>query len=403
MSKLFKINLSNSISPHWLKEKSFHTSVLDGLTLKSGFKAEEVLATYSVDGESEKPLIIKKRDGNIEYLFDVKKTIEKLKTESYPGSQLAIPITARLPFDYNKFPMWFIGLMSKVMTSKINIESLPKFPSYPLDVSSDIFEHTLNSGSVYKWPNNKKYAVSFSHDVDTPWLFKNEYWFRSFKNAEEKNNVRSVWYVVPKDISSKIVKDGLKFLVKDDHEIGAHGYDHDPGLPNLSYDRMLLKLKKSHEILSEFKSDGIGYRAPWLTRNKNLYKVLSEAGYMYDSSLPTTNWERNNVLSNNGCCSVFPFYREGLPVVPVSLPLDGMYYAFGKSPEEFWEWMFVLTQNIKKIGGVAMVITHLQPHNSANEAMLKAYENFVRKISNDNEAWIALPQDIVKWHKNLNP
>lgn len=395
--QLFKIDISALISPEWLEERTFYTSILEDIISYEIDSDTEILATYQKEGcQTPKPLIIKRGNIGVKFLFDVKKTIESLKSESYPGSHLAIPITAKLPFDYNKFPIWLIGLISKVMTTKIEISDLPKFPRYPLDVTTDIFEQIYKSNFKSIWPNKKKYAVVFSHDVDTPWLFQNEYWFRKYKEAEEKYNVRSAWYVVPLDVKKKKFKEALKQLIKDGHEIGAHGYDHNPALPNLPPKKLFEKLKLSHDIISEYKNDGVGYRSPWLIRNQNLYRILTEVGYLYDSSIPTTDFQRNNSLSNNGCCSVFPFIREGVPVIPVTLPPDGLYYSLNKSPSEFWNWIYELTMNIKKIGGVAMIITHLQPHHSANEAMLKGYGNFINKITMDKDAWIPLPQEIIR-------
>ena len=218
-----------------------------------------------------------------------------------------------------------------------------------------------------------------------------------FIRAEEDNGVTSAWYVVPLDVKNTSVRDGIKTLVQSGHEIAAHGYDHKPSLASMPQHTLAEKLKKSHDIISGATGSGsLGYRAPWGSRNDNLYEAIRRAGFFYDSSAPTADYHRNNKHSNNGCCTVFPFIRNGVPVLPLSMPFDVAYASFGISPLAYWNWVFKLTEQVKKAGGVVVITTHLQPHYSGNEQMLAGYRTLIEKLAGDSDAWITLPKNVIK-------
>ncbi len=397
MHQLYKIKLSPSIAPSW-SNGEFNLPVLSGLQQGTIPADAEVLATYSTDSINDAPLIIKK-NGEVSFLFDINETTSILKEERYPGAELAFPITSRLPFDYTKFPMWFIGLMSRVLTGKADLSTLPPFPQYPMDFSADILD-SISGQKQVTWPEGKKYAVVFTHDVDTEWLFKNDDWLKRYKDCEERSGIRSAWYTVPLAIKAAKTKQWLKTMHSDGHEIGAHGYDHNATLPNLPMPKLQKQLSSSFDIISSLiQSDEIGYRAPWLTRNKNLCIALQKAGYLYDTSFPTSDFQRNNPVANNGVCTVFPFVREGLPILPVSVPQDVMYISLAKAPLDFYKWINELTKEVKKTGGVAVISTHLQPHHSANEPMLEGYKYITETLGADKDAWHTTPRELIKHYK----
>lgn len=393
---MYKIILSKTIKPSWLDEDYFFIPCLEDINLMEDVQESQVLATFQREQQKECPLIIKNSSG-VKLLFNIEKTIRTILLEGYLKEGINHGIFAKLPFDYNKLPMWFIGLMAKVLTKKINIEDLPKFPMYPLDYSVDILKHLEPSYSPLSWPQDKKYAVCFTHDVDTEWIFKNPYWLDRFRDIEEENNIRSAWYVVPKEIKSKKTREQLSDLVGAGHEIGAHGYTHDPGLPHYPQPKLKLYLQISYETIKSFAPDqNIGYRAPWLARNQAMFETLAEAGFSYDSSVPASDFNGGNVITNNGCCTVFPYKNANITILPVTIPLDVASRSLQKNPIEFYDWVYGIVAKIKKVGGVVVITTHTSPHLSANKNMLDGYAYFIQKIVSDKDAWITLPHQLVK-------
>lgn len=76
----------------------------------------------------------------------------------------------------------------------------------------------------------------------------------------------------------------MKKIVDDNHEIAAHGYLHEE-FDTLSISEERDIIEKSTRVLKEFTEKIHGFRAPYFKLSKNTLKLLTEAGYIYDSSL----------------------------------------------------------------------------------------------------------------------
>lgn len=127
------------------------------------------------------------------------------------------------------------------------------------------------------------------------------------------------------------------WVYKKDVNYAVHGYRH------LDHSRMTLDEQKSHlekavEIFTEFGAGRRGFRAPYLKVNEETLGLLSEMGFLYDSSC-SFYWD---VLSKDRADPQvqrildyyqpkgdhshrsLPFFEEGLLRIPVSLPDDEM-------------------------------------------------------------------------------
>ena len=340
-------------------------------------------------------------EGRYEFFFDIAATLELIRYEKYPGSILQDPITTFLPFDYTRLPMWLIGMAYRMLRKPIDFKELPNFPSYPTDHSADILFFMVHGKPSILWPDQKRYAVVFTHDVDTGWIFNTpdgREWLEAFASAEERCGIRSAWYCVPCSMKTVQSEKGLNRLAQMGHEIGVHGLTHDANLPKLSLKQLQEKLTCAKEMMAPYSIEGeMGYRAPWLSRSETIYQALSASEYLYDTSSPNADCLRNNSESNNGCCTFFPFRREDLIVLPVTVPQDAMRVNLGMSPEQFWDWILNLVSKVKEVGGIAVVSTHIQPHHSANHPMLDGYRHVVSILSNDSQAWVTLPKEAAQW------
>ncbi|MCU0284998.1 MAG: polysaccharide deacetylase family protein [Acidobacteria bacterium] len=80
----------------------------------------------------------------------------------------------------------------------------------------------------------------------------------------------------------------VRMILKDHHEVGSHGYVHEPGqaLDLLPYEKQLAHLKKSKQILEDISGqEVISFRAPALRVNHFTAAALVEAGFKIDSSV----------------------------------------------------------------------------------------------------------------------
>jgi peptidoglycan/xylan/chitin deacetylase (PgdA/CDA1 family) len=76
----------------------------------------------------------------------------------------------------------------------------------------------------------------------------------------------------------------VKEIVSDNHELGAHGYLHEY-FDQLSSFQERIIIEKMTDPLKKFTNQVKGFRAPYWQLSPNTLKFISEAGYIYDSSL----------------------------------------------------------------------------------------------------------------------
>jgi len=121
----------------------------------------------------------------------------------------------------------------------------------------------------------------------------------------------------------------LKDIVSHGHEIGVHGLNHE--------NMLSLSFIEAHRVLNEAKNciediSGVstyGYRAPFFSLNKsNLYllEILSELGFLYDSSIVPVKMPRYGIDS---FVEQDAFFQLSNDSTIVELPLT-VYSFFGK-------------------------------------------------------------------------
>jgi len=78
----------------------------------------------------------------------------------------------------------------------------------------------------------------------------------------------------------------IKSIEQKGHEIACHGLNHER-LSQLSFDECKEIISQSKEVVEHIckKSKIIGFRAPYLSPPKFLFKVLNKLGFKYDSSI----------------------------------------------------------------------------------------------------------------------
>ena len=76
----------------------------------------------------------------------------------------------------------------------------------------------------------------------------------------------------------------IRNILVREHEIAAHGYMHEY-LDKLSYDVEKTIHEKTNTILEEIAGKIKGFRAPYWILSKDTLNIISELGYLYDSSL----------------------------------------------------------------------------------------------------------------------
>ena len=102
-----------------------------------------------------------------------------------------------------------------------------------------------------------------------------------FLRVLDRHDVLATFFVPGYD--AETCSDVIAAIVTAGHEVAAHGYLHEEEALEADAEEVLLR--KSHEILTRVAgSPPVGWRSPGGRKNDRTLAVLSELGYVYDSS-----------------------------------------------------------------------------------------------------------------------
>jgi hypothetical protein len=112
-------------------------------------------------------------------------------------------------------------------------------------------------------------------------------------------------------------------------------------------------------------------------------------GFDYDSSYPDTDPFEPQA---GGCCSLLPYFNDGLVELPVTLPQDHTLFVILRRDESAW---IEKARAARDRGGMALLITH--PDYMLSPESLEAYRRFLDGFARDEGLWRALPQEVSAW------
>ncbi|MFC1555294.1 polysaccharide deacetylase family protein [candidate division KSB1 bacterium] len=313
-----------------------------------------------------------------------------------------VPIFSRIPF----FHPYIIparirmAVLKKTIVDKKADPDSNDFPNAYFDFSVDCLlnylkdKYAKNIPTVPFWPENKEYVITLSHDVDSDFIFRNRTVLDSFLDIEEKNGFRSAWYFLSNryKIDRKIIGE----LIERGHEIGFHGDTHDYRLPYLKEKKMRRRLDKCKSFLNTYKV--CGGRSPNFLRTPLYLQVLQD--YLeYDTSFHDST--RDGLTGfNEGCCTCLPFFINNLLEIPTTIPEEFLLLMRNLKPDDVVKLQLKKAHAVKKINGIAHVLTHPEPFISANDTALSVYDDFLKNFRSSDEVWKALPMDINShWRK----
>ena len=125
-------------------------------------------------------------------------------------------------------------------------------------------------------------------------------------------------------ISGEVVSeyaDIIRDIVEPGHEIASHGFKHNINYSTMSKTKIKEQIRKSKKILEdEIGVTPIGFRAPQCRTNDDVYDVLHELNFKYDSSMVS-----GGILParyNNLDIPSEPFMKNN----PLDIPISTMPY-----------------------------------------------------------------------------
>jgi peptidoglycan/xylan/chitin deacetylase (PgdA/CDA1 family) len=323
--------------------------------------------------------------------LDVVKEYNNILDETLNAKQSTVyRLLTGLPVPYTLGPK---RLRDFLMRKRGGKGSLTFCDKLPLDALRFILSSSIEKLSEKKleretW-NGKKYAFILTHDVETrEGLLR----AKKLKKIEYKYDVPSAWYVPSKRY--KLDADAIKELANRG-EVGAHDTKHDGKLNRLSRNALVERLREAKQILENITGEKVeGFRAPLLQHNVRIIQGLRDAGYAYDTSIPTWEPRHPNTMKSHGIGTMYPLTLEGITEIPVTLPQDHqLLHVLGLSPKKaIRKWINVIN-TIKEIGGLSSILMH-PDYKLADSENLCIYEELLETIASDNEALVTLPTNI---------
>jgi len=283
-----------------------------------------------------------------------------------------------------------IGLRQMIARQKLK----KNLDTWPIDESAKNHPENWNG-----WPENKKFALILTHDIDTAEGYSNIKKLLEFE--KEKGFVSSFNFVPERDY--RVSKEMINYVTKNGFEVGVHGLTHDGKLydsKKIFYERA----EKIKEYLKEWKS--VGFRSPAMHHN---LEWIADLDILYDSStFDTDPFEPQP----DGVKKIFPFKvkigEKEYVELPYTLPQDFTLFILMKEQNiNIWkkklDW-------IAKNGGMVLLNVHPDYINFKNEKngteqySAKHYENFLNYVSEayNGQYWNILPKEIALWEKERN-
>jgi peptidoglycan/xylan/chitin deacetylase (PgdA/CDA1 family) len=251
-----------------------------------------------------------------------------------------------------------------------------------------------------KWPDNKKFALVLTHDVETQ---KGHDRVNALVEIEQQYGLRSSFNFVPEryNVSPTL----RRTLLERGFEVGVHGLKHD-GKLFLSKSIFMNRAKKINEYLRDWNASG--FRSPAMHHNLEWIKELN---IEYDSSTFDTDPFEPQPDNVN---SIFPFWvpgdanRPGYVELPYTLPQDFTLFILMKEKNiDIWrrklDW-------IAENNGMALVNVHPDYINfgkgksGPEEFQVKLYTDFLDyiKLNYENEYWQPLPVEMSRYYRKIN-
>ena len=269
------------------------------------------------------------------------------------------------------------------------------------------------TGGRTVWPDDKRSALLLTYDMDTnsSWISRglDEPVARSAGQFEVNVGTPCLlelmkWFglkstfFTPGWIAEQYPK-MVEAVIKDGHEIGLHGYLHEPP-PGLSEAEEIEIVRRGSAALEKMTGKRpIGYRSPIWQFSGNTVRILHEAGFKYTSDFMHT---------------LLPTFNEvdGQPVDMINLPGswvldDAVYFQFHitirtalRRAADVLEIYKEEFRAVHAAGGLFVLVMHPQLSGRPSRVlMLKEFMDYVKCFEG---VWLPRPIDVVEYWRSEN-
>ncbi len=139
------------------------------------------------------------------------------------------------------------------------------------------------------WALRECYAIPFeSEDVDSH-LYQQA--LPVLLDLFDKHCIRATFFVVGKDLESPFKVDLLKQALNAQHHVSSHSFSHRLDWKTLTVEDKTQEIVKTEDLIKNtLGCSPKGFRAPGYAYDPVTVEILSQRGYLYDSSLMPSYW-----------------------------------------------------------------------------------------------------------------
>ncbi len=260
------------------------------------------------------------------------------------------------------------------------------------------------------WPEGSRVAVglSFDFDAETIYLRKGIVDPASLSRGEygarvgiprilallDKYDIPATFFVPA--VSALLHKDKIReILSKGKHEIGVHGWVHEP-IPQLSEKEERELMKKAIDTLTKITGKKpVGYRSPSWYFNPQTLSILKDFGFLYDSSLMADDRPYELLYKKE---------KSGMVELPVEWLLDDFpYFGFNwtsglhnqrSSKDVFTIWKAEFDKAYEE--GTMFILT-MHPHVIGHRSRIMMLEKLIQYIKSHPKVWFATHEQIARY------
>lgn len=296
----------------------------------------------------------------------------------------------------------------------------------------EVSQFLLENGLKIEYPDNKKFAICLTHDVDEivpPWthtifasvhslgpgrwkeLQNNLFWrlrgnhsspycnFNEIMDIEEKYGAKSSFYFLATPIDIKRYRYDIASFEEEIREISDRGWE--VGLHGgvYSFDNFENIHEEKQTLERCLKKKVAGYRNHYLRfLVPDSWVILENLGFLYD----TTYGYNDRMGFRNGMCHPFYPYNANsdqfLTIVEIPLVImDGTLHSWKGNFERKWERVKYFIDVTKKNHGVITVIWHSNSFNcSFKRDWARMYEKILQ-YGYENNAWLTNGEEITRF------
>ena len=338
--------------------------------------------------ENADSLVFHYRDSVVLKVDIVKEFKIKLEKTLAPRQSTFHRVVTGLPIPYGLAPT---RLRDFLMNSNNGPGNLSLYDKLPIDALRYSLVNAIKIASGKEVEKralfNNQLTYVLTHDVESSYGLKRA---MLLKKVEEKYDVQSAWYVPSNRY--KLDEDSIRQL-SNHGEVGAHDTKHDGKLAHLSKEKILKRVSEARNSLSKIIQQPVdGFRAPILQHNEKILQALNEAGYKYDTSIPSWEPKHPYTMKPHGIGTVFPLTLDNLTEIPLTLPQDHqLLHVLGLDPKNVLKTWETMATMIRELGGVSMFLVHPDYEVAAN---IDLYEELVSGIVSDSKSTITVPSQI---------